>query len=499
MPRKPAANGQNIPAKSSADTPKCRYIRSVTLTNVRTFRSQQKLDLCTPDGNLAQWTVILGENGTGKTSLLQYIAGMKPVQDMGRSGRKQSSAAIVPYFSDRQFLNWHFENLSLPREKRKDIASSLELTEPVSTLNEARQAAVVPQGLHRPHAGEWRFCVRFDHKEVGAFRPQLRSSGSGDSSLVDELRIIAYGAGRHVAAPNAQYLTPESRGLDADSPTSTIFYDDLPLISPEQWLLSLHHQASAGDRGARKAARALERAIRCLCSILPGVAGVVIRPYGYPNPVMSVFFETPYGPVPFSGLSLGHRATAAWIVDLVRRLNQWYPDLSKPETGPAVVLIDEFDLHLHIRWQSTIIEWLSEAFPNVQFIVTAHSPVILLAADGRANIALLREEPDESGRQSVTLVNDPPYVKGWRLDQLATSGLYGLLATRSASYQALFERVRDLSRLKKRSPKQSRVLKELLSRLDLEAPPASQSAEEWLDQRLRAAMNGHHATAKLAL
>jgi AAA domain, putative AbiEii toxin, Type IV TA system len=41
---------------------------------------------------------------------------------------------------------------------------------------------------------------------------------------------------------------------------------------------------------------------------------------------------------------------------------------------PAIVLVDEIDLHLHPKWQRQLIGFLTERFPNTQFIVTAHSP-----------------------------------------------------------------------------------------------------------------------------
>ncbi|MFR2603172.1 MAG: AAA family ATPase [Collinsella sp.] len=54
-------------------------------------------------------------------------------------------------------------------------------------------------------------------------------------------------------------------------------------------------------------------------------------------------------------------------------------------------MIDEIDLRLHPRWQARILEDLVRIFPNVQFIVTTHSPVVV-ASVPRGNIRILGED-----------------------------------------------------------------------------------------------------------
>jgi AAA domain, putative AbiEii toxin, Type IV TA system/AAA domain len=77
-------------------------------------------------------------------------------------------------------------------------------------------------------------------------------------------------------------------------------------------------------------------------------------------------------------LSDGERGVLAFILDLARRLALVNPDLDDPtRKGRAIVLIDELDLHLHPKWQRTIVHRLKEAFPNCQFVATTHSPQII--------------------------------------------------------------------------------------------------------------------------
>ncbi len=76
-------------------------------------------------------------------------------------------------------------------------------------------------------------------------------------------------------------------------------------------------------------------------------------------------------------LSDGERGVLSMVLDLAKRLSQANPDLDNPLLGKGIVLIDELDLHLHPKWQRTIVENLTATFPNCQFICTTHSPQII--------------------------------------------------------------------------------------------------------------------------
>ena len=78
-----------------------------------------------------------------------------------------------------------------------------------------------------------------------------------------------------------------------------------------------------------------------------------------------------------SQLSSGFRTMVALAMDVARRMADLNPHLSDPTQSPGVILIDEIDLHLHPRWQQLVVKGLLEAFPNVQFIMTTHSPQVL--------------------------------------------------------------------------------------------------------------------------
>lgn len=76
-------------------------------------------------------------------------------------------------------------------------------------------------------------------------------------------------------------------------------------------------------------------------------------------------------------LSQGEKSLLALVGDIARRLSILNPSLNYPLEGEGVVMIDEVDLHLHPKWQHDLIDKLVATFPNVQFILTTHSPHVI--------------------------------------------------------------------------------------------------------------------------
>lgn len=89
-------------------------------------------------------------------------------------------------------------------------------------------------------------------------------------------------------------------------------------------------------------------------------------------------------------LSDGYRNMIALVIDYARRLAMANPYVDNPLEVPGVLIIDEIELHLHPRWQQTIIPNLRNAFPNTQILVTTHSPQVLTSVKNRS-IRILKD------------------------------------------------------------------------------------------------------------
>jgi predicted ATP-binding protein involved in virulence len=165
-------------------------------------------------------------------------------------------------------------------------------------------------------------------------------------------------------------------------------------------------------------------------------------------------FSTPFGWVQLSSLGLGYRTMIAWMVDLAVRLFKRYPDSEDPLAEPAIVLVDEIDLHMHPKWQRDIMQFLTDRFPNTQFIVTAHSPLVVQAAQD-ANIVLLRREGDR-----VVIDNNPEIIDNWRVDQVLTS-VFEIPSARPPQIEKLLAERQEILSKPKISKADKAKLKEL--------------------------------------
>lgn len=109
-------------------------------------------------------------------------------------------------------------------------------------------------------------------------------------------------------------------------------------------------------------------------------------------------------------LSQGEKSLLALVGDIARRLAILNPSLDDPLHGEGVVMIDEVDLHLHPKWQHDLIDKLVKTFPKVQFILTTHSPLIVSDRQDILVYSLdngeLQQMPNVYGEDANTLLND---------------------------------------------------------------------------------------------
>ena len=109
-----------------------------------------------------------------------------------------------------------------------------------------------------------------------------------------------------------------------------------------------------------------------------------------------------------SQLSQGEKSLFCLVGDIARRLFILNSHLINPLEGNGIVIIDEIDLHLHAGWQQTVLKNLTETFPNVQFIVSTHSPQVLSTAFSRS-IRILKEVTDQESNIQAIVLKKPSF------------------------------------------------------------------------------------------
>lgn len=118
-------------------------------------------------------------------------------------------------------------------------------------------------------------------------------------------------------------------------------------------------------------------------------------------------------------LSEGYKIAIAMVADLAARMAEANPDMDNPLNSTGIVLIDEVDLHLHPRWQRDILSQLTTVFPNIQFVVSTHSPVIVVGAAEIAQVINLNKINEDEN-----LIYDHTYISN--VGQVLLSDLFGL-------------------------------------------------------------------------
>ncbi|WP_190437375.1 AAA family ATPase [Trichocoleus desertorum] len=408
------------------------------MENVLCFKDLQILYLSDENSHPAQWTVILGDNGVGKTTLLRCLAGLEVKTDQHTEEFGYFPLLLTPY---------SFEGPAMWQEVK---------------ILERNRARVYPRFVSNITLTSLKESKKADFQEHEA-DVGIASDCSFMGQEFQALICYGYGATRRMGETSlGESLTIEN--------SVSLFSERASLINAEEWLLQTDYAArSASGEIRARLEKQLHQIIEVLKRILPDIEDIRIAPADEEIPRPRAEFLTPYGWVHLSSLGLGYRTAVAWMVDLAVRLFRRYPDSEDPLAEPAIVLVDEIDLHLHPKWQRNIMNFLTERFPNTQFIVTAHSPLVVQAAKD-ANIVLLRREGDR-----VVIDNNPEIVENWRVDQVLTS-VFELPTARPADLEPLLARRQELLSKARLSKADKAELQELEAQIG--ALPTAETPED---------------------
>lgn len=360
---------------SSAQIPPPAYFGSLTLENVKCFQGKHEINLSDKNdkNKPAMWTVILGNNNTGKTTLLKNIADLEPI--------RLDSKLCIPKIVNKS-----------PPPLGCLVKCSWFFNEPTS------------------YDDKWLF----------------QGHGHGISyfqvpyEVLGKTIIYGYGTSRRMGNDSL------SKTENQDN-TETLFNETATLINVEDWLIRVYAVKDLQP----KAKETLEKIKHILISgILPDVEDFDFD--ADDNSIPFVKCKTDYGWIKLRELGYGYQVTLAWVVDLAKKMFERYPESDEPLKQPAIVLVDEIDLHLHPEWQRKIIQFLKIQFPKTQFIVTTHSPLIIQSMDD-INLVLLEKEDDHVIIKQPDLKN----YQGWTVEEIL-SDLMGLDGrTKSETYYKL--------------------------------------------------------------
>ncbi len=175
----------------------------------------------------------------------------------------------------------------------------------------------------------------------------------------------------------------------------TLFNNTLNLKNPLKWLITLDHSESKGEKNFISVAQAKQ----LIKNILNSEVEIEITS-------TNVIFTEKGSQVDFDRLSAGYKGSITILCDILIRLSENQPYIVDIKEYQGIVLIDEIELHLHPKWKYGFMQKLRELFPLIQFIVTTHSPTVILGASKEAVFYSISK--DENGN---VCISDQKHIK----------------------------------------------------------------------------------------
>jgi len=368
------------------------HLSGVKISKLRSIR---ELEWVFPAGREAGWHVVLGNNGTGKSTVLRGLA-----------------------FA---LLDKHFAELRQPWS-----------TWPTSGQQWA-EVQLWPRGADA-YTG-----IKVSSSSI------LMSMELPDSQL-DGRFSLGFGPYRQFGRVP---LAARERSRTSVDRLLSLFGENNLLADTLDWLVELRILALTEPDAPHIDLLNQIRSFVNDSQLLP--YGTHMAPLSPREPNRVTFVDGNGVVVDISYLGDGYRSALAIVFELIRRVIEHFePDQIWAEVdgkqriiAPGVVLIDEADAHLHPSWQRNIGYWLTDWFPNMQFIVTTHSPLVCQAAE-RGSILRLPDPGSSDAPYVVEGLERDRLLYGNILDAYATPS-FGRVPTRSRAGDAKLARLAELN------------------------------------------------------
>ena len=394
------------------------HIKSIKINNLKTIKS---LEL--QFESLGGWNVFLGDNGAGKSTLARAIALALAGPDEAKALRKNLTDWITQGETETSI------DIVITRHNKFDAVSG-----GGQLSNHIKAGYSI-----KTNQSDWVIKSKVADKH----NRYLHGGGKGWFSS-------SFGPYRRFSGGNSDYNKLFYSNPRLASHLS-VFGEDVALTECLEWLKNLQFEK-------------LEKQVDLFNyqdnDKLGGITKFInesgLLPHGTTLTKVSskeVFFTDGNGcNIAVDNLSDGYRSILSLTIELFRQLLRTYSDeqvfksINEGEMNvrlPGVVIIDEVDAHLHPSWQMRIGEWFTKVFPDIQFIVTTHSPLICHSAI-KGSVWKLPTPGEDIGLQKIEGEALDRLLYGNILDAYGT-GLFGANVGRSEEGQVKLQRFASLN------------------------------------------------------
>ncbi len=424
-------------------------IKEITIENAACF------DMITIPFNPDGVTVLVGENGTGKTTTLNAIVG----------------GIIV-------FLIYYFQKVT-----KKGIHSDISSGSSIALLLETGRLFPGTKEIVKEsniklliNSGDIDFNLPAAYSKTSryGFTPKIRSKDNDFDHFVkiipiSRVRLLednVIKGPQEILNDNVPFgISPKNRenlsGIIAYLQTLIRETREFRAEDLKQWIIN-HDYENLKKKEEGKVDLPFQHFKEKLAKLMPENQKISLKRVAKMEPV----FETRTGDTPFGALSSGFQSILAIYWNILYHLQVYYPDSENPFSESAVVLIDEIEASLHPEWQQVIIKGLRELFPNVQFIIATQSPLVISSC-GEGEVVFLKF--DDEHKTVVIDESAPKNPSGWLVENLLT-GPMGLQTARGMEMGKEIEKLKSLimrSGIKPPTEEEAMEIDSIISRLEL--------------------------------
>lgn len=432
--------------------------RIPTSVEIQNFKSLERFDLNIPYDdtesvrNKGGGLIILGENATGKSAVLEALA-------IALHGDQIDPDSPPP----------HLKLERLPLKPNQLGASP----------GAVPRCATIKLNFDEDDADE----TEAEGHKVFNISPDgaLTVEGELEGTIVP---VFAYGAVRMFEQDD----TPE---IDQIQP---LFYWKTGLPDPQAWIIGLHRDTEDVKKAQFKDLLRLLRTVILYDNSQATILEVEDDQCILLRHVIGEDGTISETRTPLQDTSSGYRAVLGLVCDIARRamvLEQNSRQYGSLQNTRAIVLIDEIESHLHPSWKLRILPALRKAFENIIFIVTTHDPLCLRALENEEIMVLQRrlktqDEIDEMGEeipQIVEPITDFNALTGFTVDQLLTSDLFGIYDVSDSSSAATMAEISDLlalnseNRTTEQNERLAKLRENLASKVSINIPLGNTQVE----------------------
>jgi len=353
--------------------------------HLKNFCSFQELDINFPASNLA---VFIGNNGAGKTSILKSMTLLlswliarierekgsgSPIADLDILNGTYSAEIKIKLKNTSELFEWSLAKTAKGKKKQFDskLADTFKLADIYRTQFTENDNASFPLIIYYPverSVLDVPLQIRTKHNFL-----QLDGYDNALSQGVDFRRFFEWFRDR-------EDIENENLGRKSSKLIDDISHEfgiNFPEITDQRvWKEFLkkfyEERAKLINKNFDIQLNSVRNAIN---NFMPDFDN--LRIHRKPRLKMLVDKKGEENSLNVLQLSQGEKSLMALVGDIARRLAMMNPTLENPLHGTGIVLIDEIEMHLHPRWQRSVITNLQNTFPNCQFIITTHSPQIL--------------------------------------------------------------------------------------------------------------------------